>query len=72
MRPPRRLSVSKLSPAYDKDWIHKIDEVRVDGVHLPFCCYYDMDKGEARGKNPGENWGPMMKGVITVTVKNVS
>lgn len=68
-QPPRALNASKVSPDYNEAWLKKIDKVFVDGVHLPDCVYYDMDKGRARGLDEKRNWLPMQYGVITVTVR---
>jgi hypothetical protein len=64
---PRRLSISKLSPHYNKQAILAIDAVFCNGVHVPNCVYYDMDKRECRGKINGV-WTPMLVGEITVTL----
>lgn len=71
MAVPRKLSVSQVSPWYDKDAIERIDKVFVDGVHLPRCVFYDMDGCRARGLDENRNWLPMQNGVITVTEKPV-
>lgn len=66
---PRVLSAAKLSVHYNEEWLKKIDKVFVDGVHLPNCVYYSIDKGEARGLRPDRSWGELKKGRVTVTVK---
>lgn len=67
-KPPRRLSVSEISPNYDKEAIRRIDRVVVDGVHVPECVAYDMDAGWAFGKKDGV-WQPRVHGTVTVTVR---
>lgn len=69
MQAPRKLSIYKVSPHYEEAAINRIDKVFVDGVHLPNCVLYDMDRGLARAKDAKDNWLPMQRGVITVTLK---
>jgi hypothetical protein len=67
---PRKLSTSKFSPFFDKAACQSIDKVFCDGVLVPFCVYYDMDAGRARGKTAIKGtWLPEVKGKITVTLK---
>lgn len=67
---PLRLSTSKLSSYFDRAACLAIDKVFCDGVLVPFCVYYDIPAGKARGKTALKgNWLPEVKGVITVTMK---
>jgi len=65
MTPPRRLSTFRYSPNYDKLAIAAIDKVYCDDELVPECQFYDMDKGECRGRGD-----PVLRhGKITVTMK---
>lgn len=70
MQAPRRLSVSKLSPYYDKLAIEQVDRVFVSGEHIPECVAYNMDEGWAIGKDRRTRaWLPRKYGVVTVKMK---
>lgn len=68
-KPPRRLSTWPKSPDYDKAACLAVDKVYCDGVLVPACVFYDMDRRQARGKDAKGNWLPMVTGEITVTMK---
>lgn len=65
---PRVLAANPNSIWYNKDACERVDEVRVDGVLVPECVAYDMDKGWAFGKKDGI-WQPRVYGTVTVTEK---
>lgn len=67
--PPRKLSVGRLSPHFDKTALALVDKVFVDGVLVPDCYAYDMDQGWAFSKRDGV-WQPRVYGVVTVTVRS--
>jgi hypothetical protein len=66
---PRKLSTSKFSPHYDEATCRAVDKVFCGGVLVPFCVYYDMDAGKARGKSAKGVWLPEVRGEIRVVMK---
>lgn len=69
---PRKLAISPHSPNYNKDALDRVDQVHVDGVHIPRCVAYDMDAGWAFGMDEKRNWLPRVYGVVTVTEKKTN
>lgn len=69
---PRVLSIYHKNPHYNAEALARVDKVYVDGVLLPDCAYYNMDKGEAIGLDKKRNWLPKVFGKITVTEIGVS
>jgi hypothetical protein len=66
---PRRLSISKISPNYNREAINAIDKVLVDGVLIQDCVAFDMDAGWAFGKDANKSWLPRVHGTVKVTYK---
>lgn len=62
--PPRNLSMVRGSANYDPDACSLILSVTVEGVEVPRCAEYDMDRGFARtlgGKRVYGNVGVTLK-----------
>lgn len=70
MNAPRKLSISPVSPNYDKEAIKRVDKVFVDDVHIENCVAYDMDAGWALPMDGKTRlWKPKVYGVVKVTMR---